>query len=302
MNDTALHAVVHEYAKELKLPAVAREYARLASRAAHEGWQYEEYLRDLLDKEIHERRSRAATRRIRQAGFPEVRTLDQVDWDALKGVNRPRVLELATCGFIEAAQDVIFAGPVGTGKTHLAVALGVEAARRRFGVRFVRAADLVRDLMEARDAFSLGRLQQRLTRVPLLILDELGFVPFDRAGGELLFNLLAARHGIRSTIITTNLSFSEWVQVFGDEKLTCALLDRVAENSHVVTLNGPSYRVARRQANPRLHGDLAAALPPRGEGSGTLGAGETQGKTRGQQAAEAQHMRQTQAAGDALEG
>ena len=135
----------------------------------------------------------------------------------------------------------------GTGKTMLAIALGVEATRRRKRVAFVRAADLVRDLLEARDERKLGRMQQRYRKLDLLIIDELGFVPFDKAGGELLFNLLADRYERRSTLITTNLAFGEWVQVFGSEKLTTALLDRIGHHAHILTTKGDSYRTRNRR-------------------------------------------------------
>jgi DNA replication protein DnaC len=143
---------------------------------------------------------------------------------------------------------VLLVGPIGTGKTHLAIALGIEAARQRRRVWFQRAADLVCGLVEARDAKELGRYQRRLERVDLLIVDELGFVPFDRNGGELLFNALAARHGRRSVLMTSNLAFGEWPRVFGgDEKLTTALLDRLAEQATVLTSKGKSYRMRKRK-------------------------------------------------------
>ena len=149
-------------------------------------WDYEEFLLQLIEAEVLTRRAVAVARLLRQARFPDLKTLEQLDWDALRGVERPQLAQLATCAYIERAEDVVIAGPIGTGKTHLAIALGVEAARRRHRVAFVRAADLVRELVEARDELTLSRLHQRYLRVALLIVDELGFVPFERAGGELL--------------------------------------------------------------------------------------------------------------------
>lgn len=248
MSAEVLHAVIAEQVKQLKLPGVGRSYQELARQAGDAGWGFPEYLREVLDEELRSREQRVAATRVREARFPDVKTLDQIDWDALSGVSRPKIAELATCGFIDKAEDVIIAGPVGTGKTHLAIALGVEAARRRYRVAFFRAADLVRELFEARDTRTLGRLHQRVQRAALLCVDELGFVPFDRTGGELLFNLLSERHERRSTLVTTNLAFSEWVSVLGDEKLTTALLDRLAHRAHILTTKGESYRTRQRRS------------------------------------------------------
>ena len=249
MSTAARDAVLASLCKELKHPTILRQYPTVARQARDSGMAYEDFLLDLLQAEAAARREHGAARRMREARFPEIKTLDQVDWSALQGVSRPKVLELSTCEFVEKREDVVLAGPVGTGKTMLAVALGVEAARRRRRVAFTRAADLVRDLREARDERTLGHLHRRLQRADLLIVDELGFVPFDQAGGELLFNVLADRHGTRSTIVTSNLAFGEWVQVFGSEKLTTALLDRLGQHAHVLTTKGPSYRTRSRRGD-----------------------------------------------------
>lgn len=246
MSEAARDAVIAEHLQMLKLPAIRRSYEALARQANDGGWAYQDYLRELLEAEVVSRRERAAAGRLREAHFPEVKTLDQIDWQALSGVSRPKILELASCEYLKRAEDVVLAGPIGTGKTHLAIALGVEAARRRLRVLFTRAADLVRNLREARDDRTLGQLHRRLQRADLLVVDELGFVPFDRVGGELLFNLLSERYETRSTIVTTNLTFGEWVQVFGDEKLTTALLDRLTHHAHILTTRGSSYRTLKR--------------------------------------------------------
>lgn len=245
-NAAAREAVISEYLKALKLPAFAAEYRGLVRQASDGGWDYEDFLRELLEMELRSREERTAKRRLKEARFPDVKTLDQLDWEALNGISRQKVMELASCEFLTEARDCIIAGPVGTGKTHVAISIGVEAARRRYRVAFFRAAELVRTLTEARDERTLTLLHRRLRRVELLILDELGFVPFERTGGELLFDLISERYEVRSTMITTNLSFGEWVQVFGDEKLTTALLDRLGHHAHVLTTKGSSYRTRKR--------------------------------------------------------
>ena len=255
MNQAVCEAVIKEQTKTLRLPAAGRQFPSVARQARDGGWAYEQFLKEVFDLEICSRVERVAARLMREARFPDIKTLEQIDWDAMAGVGRPKVLELASCEYISRGEDIVVAGPIGTGKTHLAVALGVEAARRRRRVAFVRAADLVRSLVEARDERSLGRLQQRLARVELLIVDELGFVPFERAGGELLFNLLSERYEKRSTMVTTNLAFSEWVQVFGCEKLTTALLDRLVHHSHILTTRGASYRTRKQQRDPGGKGE-----------------------------------------------
>ena len=248
MENTLVVGMIQELCSELRLPGLHRGYVALCRQARDGGWPYEELLRQALLAEHDSRHKSAIDRRIREAGFGEVKTLEEFDWTAAAGISRPKLLELASCDFIRHAQDVVIVGPIGTGKTHLATALGVCAAKKRQRVVMRRAADLVRELVEAREERVLGRLHRQYRKVDLLILDELGFVPFSQHEGELLFNLLSDRYERRATIVTSNLSFGEWVQVFGNEKLTLALLDRLTHHAHIVTTNGDSFRLRRRKA------------------------------------------------------
>jgi DNA replication protein DnaC len=246
--DVIVGDLVRGDARQLKMPGLARAFEPLARQAREERWAFEEYLHETLQAEVISRTDSAVRTRLAQARFPETKTLGEFDFAAADGVDAQLLADLARGEWISRGDNVVFAGPVGTGKTHLAIALGVEAARQRRHVSFWRAADVVRSLVEARDERELGRTQARLRRVDLLILDEVGFVPFDRAGGELLFNMLADRYERRrAVVITTNLAFAEWPRVFADdEKLTTALLDRLAERATIVTTRGKSYRMRRR--------------------------------------------------------
>ncbi|SRR5712664_30759 len=255
--------------RALKMPGLARVYESLARQAREEHWSHEEYLHEVLSAEQTSRQDSAVRHRLREARFPELKTLDTFDFTATDGsVSATQITELARGGWIDRAENVIFAGPIGTGKTHLALALGIEAARQRRRVLFHRAADLVRSLVEARDARELGRIQRRLQSVDLLIVDELGFVPFDRTGGELLFHLLAERYEKRSVLLTSNLAFAEWVKVFaGDEKLTTALLDRLAHHATVIATKGKSYRMRKRTTDEKPPQTNPLTLPKPGRRS-----------------------------------
>ena len=233
--------------RALKMPGILRSLDDIVSDANARGSSPAEVIQAALSTEMASRDASSVKLRMQQARFPDVLTLDTFDFSAAVGIDKAQMVALARGAFIADKQNIVLVGPVGTGKTHLATALGVEAARQRHRVTWFRAADLVRTLIEAKCSRELGRLERRLARSKVLILDELGFVPFDREGGELLFNLLSSRHRSSSTVITSNLAFSEWPKVFGgDEKLTAALLDRLAENAVVIATKGASYRARKR--------------------------------------------------------
>lgn len=254
--------LVEMQARALKMPGLRRVFESLARQAREDNWSYEDYLHEVLAAELVSRQESVVKQRVAEAHFPEVKTLDGFDFTAVEGVTARQAAELARGEWIAHAENLILVGPIGTGKTHLAIALGLEAARQRHRVLFTRAADLVRTLVEARDARELGRIQRRLQRVEVLILDELGFIPFDRAGGELLFNLIAERYERRSVVLTSNLSFGEWVKVFaGDEKLTTALLDRLAHHATVIATKGKSYRMRKRGADATEAEKTPLSLP-----------------------------------------
>lgn len=246
---TLRDAVLKENLRTLKLPGMSREYPGLAHQARDGGWDYEEFLGQLLEAEVRPRKDRVVARRLQEAHFPVTKTLDQLDWKTLQGVSRPKVMELASCAYIQQAEDLIPVGPVGTGKTHIVTGLSVEVNRRRFRVVSVGPRTWCAPCWKP-GMSGPWALHRRLRRADLLIIDELGFVPFDRAVGELLFNsdksrvfdLLSDWYETRSTAITSNLSFGEWVQVFGDEKLTTALLDRLEHHAHLLVTGGPSQR------------------------------------------------------------
>lgn len=238
---------IRTHTKTLKMPGVLRRFEELCRQAEKEHWAYEELLQEALSSEVESRETSSVRLRLHDARFPELKTIDTFDFGLAEGIEQKQMLALARGEWIDERQNVVLLGPVGTGKTHLAISLGVEAAKQRRHVAFHKAADLVRLLVEAKSNKELGRIERRINRARVLILDELGFVPFERVGGELLFNVLSARHRQASTVITSNLSFSEWPSVFGgDEKLTTALLDRLAESATIITTKGKSYRTRRR--------------------------------------------------------
>jgi DNA replication protein DnaC len=234
--------LIQSYLKRLRLPVVARDFARLAEEAAGSNQTYQDYLLALLESEVNQREENAQHLRLSKARFPVMKTLDGFDFSAIPNLNQAKILELSRGGYIERKENVIFIGSYGTGKSHLAISLGICACRQGKRVRFYNAAALANELLEAQAQLRLSRLEAALARYDLIILDEVGFIPFSKDGAEALFTFLASRYERGSVTITSNLEFARWKEVFGDDALTGALLDRLTHRCHILEMNGDSYR------------------------------------------------------------
>jgi DNA replication protein DnaC len=248
--DTPQVLLAH-HLKQLKLPTVLREYDKVARECARDGVDHPRYLLRLVELELLDRERRVTERRIREARFPAVKSLDSFDFAAIPSLNKMLVLELARGAYVERRENVVALGNSGTGKTHVALALGLAACQRGFSTRFITAHALAHQLMEAQDEKRLLKLQAQLQAVRLLIVDELGYVPLSQTGAELLFEVFSQRYERGAVIVTSNLPFEEWPSVFRSERLTGALLDRLTHHVHILELNGESYRLKHAKARRR---------------------------------------------------
>ena len=235
--------LLEHHLKALRLPSMLREYDKLARTCAVEKSTFPQYLLRLTELELLDRDRRAVERRIRQARFPVMKSLDSFDFLAIPALNKTLVLELARSEYLDRRENVLLLGNSGTGKTHMALALGLAACQRGHRVRFITAAALVGELIEARDERYLRRFQKQLSAHELLVIDELGYVPLSKTGAELLFETISQRYERSSTLITSNLPFDEWTEIFGSERLTGALLDRITHHVHILEMNADSYRL-----------------------------------------------------------
>ncbi len=237
--------------KKLRLPTILREYDKQARLCSTEGRDHVQFLARLVELELIDRERRMIERRIKAARFPTTKSLDGFDFAVIPSLNKMKVLELARCEWIERRENVIALGPSGTGKTHVALGLGLAACQKGLTVRFTTAAAIVHELMEARDERQLLRLQKQLVKQNLLIIDELGFVPLSKTGAEMLFELISQRYERGSILITSNLPFDEWTETFGSERLTGALLDRLTHHVSILEMNGESYRLAQSRSRQK---------------------------------------------------
>lgn len=261
--EMARTALIGTHLKQLKLPAIGRSYAQTAREARLAGKSHEEFLLALLEAEIAQREVSRQKLRLLQAKFPILKTLDTFQFQEVPSLNKVEVLELARGSYIADRENLILLGGSGTGKTHLATALGVIACQQGRRVRFVGATELVNRLLEAHSQNRVTQLLGGFVKLDLVIVDELGFVPFSSTGSELLFEFFSQAYERQTVAVTTNLPFAEWTSVFGNERLTAALLDRLTHRCRILEFRADSFRLKQslqRQAAKAGQAEAAAQL------------------------------------------
>jgi DNA replication protein DnaC len=239
---TVSDVLIRDYLKRLKLPSIARHYQDFARQAADHNRSYEDYLSALLEQEVLSREESTRKNRISRAYFPFIKTLEGFDFTAVPTLNKKKVLLLSQCDFVKQKDNICMIGNNGMGKTHLSIALGLCACRQGYRVRFYNAPGLVTHLLLAQQEHRLVQMEKQWLKQDLVIIDEVGFIPYTPEGAQLFFRFMAARYERGSCIITSNLEFAQWSSVFGEERLTDALLDRLTHRCHILLMNGESYR------------------------------------------------------------
>ena len=241
--NAGMKALLIENLKKLKLSTMLRDLESMIRQAKQETLSYEEFLLNLSEAEVQTRQENGRKRRLQEAKFPILKPMETFDFDAAPGLDIRLMKELADCDYAKKSRNIIFVGKSGTGKTHLSTALGMEACKQGIRSRFVTGCGLANELIEARDEKQLGRAVKRYASYGLLIIDELGYIPFSKEGAQLIFQILAERHERKSVIITSNKGFGDWTEIFSDPSMTAALLDRVTHKAHIINCDWDSYRL-----------------------------------------------------------
>lgn len=244
------NALLDTYLRQLHLPVFLKNYVPVASDAAQANQDYIRFLLVLAEQEVKQRETNVLQKRIKSAHFPLLKELADFDFSVIPSLNKAQILDLARGDYIHRHESVIFIGNPGLGKTHLSTGLALAACRQGRKVRFWSAAALVNELIQAQDEHRLHRFIAAALKLDLIVLDELGFIPFSSSGAQAIFTLCSELYERVALILTTNLKFADWVQVFGNERMTAALLDRLTHHAHILELLGDSFRFRQR-----MHGD-----------------------------------------------
>ena len=253
MSATVDNLVLHSYLKKLHLSAFVANHEAFAAEAVQKQEGYTRYLLALAEQEVQEREARRRQRRLKEAKIPVIKELDSFDFEAVPQLNRQKIFSLARGDYIDRAEPVILVGTPGLGKTHIASALAVAATQQMRRVRFFNAAALVNEMLQLQESGLITPFLNKLLKHHLIVIDELGFIPFTNTGAQLMFQLCSTLYERVALIVTTNLSFADWTQVFGDEMLTVALLDRLTHKAHIVEFVGESYRFRQRRQQDVEH-------------------------------------------------
>ena len=254
--------LLESHLKTLRLPTFVKEYAKAAKQSGERGDSHELFLEHLAELEVNQRDCKASIRRLKQASFPVDKDLSDFDFTAVPGLSRKKVLDLFTCRFIDEKASVVLLGAPGVGKSHLAVALGREACRKGYRVKFFTASHLVNTYLEAREQRLVTRLESNIRKKDLIIVDELGYLPMDTRGAEHLFGFFSQCYEQVSLAVTTNLPFAEWPSIFaGDARLAGAVIDRLTHRVHIVEIAGESYRL-KQSLKAKEGGEVKAAAKP----------------------------------------